>query len=521
MRLNLGAKIALFTSGLIILVSAALFGATIYQDRIIVHDMRMQQLLTTAYNLSSDVENALYNYDVKTLRHQSNSLLKASNADFVWLLDTKGRLITDGSLRPELRNKKPPYPFIDRLILGKKGRFHFGDAYHWVGVPVELEPESVLGFVVIGTDHRHLDENLRTTLINQLKVLILALILGVLGALLLGRRITQKLKKLSRIAEEVGHGQWQVNAEIDSRDEIGSLAHSLNEMAQRLSEATISRDKLQQRVDDRTAELRLYKEHLEELIEQRTDELLQAKEVAEKANNTKSEFLASMSHELRTPLNLILGFSQILEHDDKPKLSSDQAEALKHIKQGGEHLLHMVKGVLDLTSIETQRLELTLEPLDIITTIENYRSAVLMLAEKRHIKVQWPSNPHLSILADADKLGQVLLHLFSNAVKYNHDYGSITLSFEQTAYSTLKIIIADTGMDTLPKLESEQFKPFSRLCQENVSIDGAGMGLMISQSFIEAMSGSIGYQPSSNKGASFWIELPLSQVKPGTYLSNA
>jgi signal transduction histidine kinase/CheY-like chemotaxis protein len=231
-----------------------------------------------------------------------------------------------------------------------------------------------------------------------------------------------------------------------------------------------------------------------------------ARDEAERANAAKSEFLSRMSHELRTPLNAILGFAQLLDLDDVSPLQQD---SIAQILKAGRHLLDLVNEVLDLTRIETGHLALSIEPVGVAQVLQEARALIAPLATAHHVHLAEP--PALSattqVLADQQRLKQVLLNLLANAVKYNRPGGTVTLACHPTAADRLRLEVHDTG----PGIPSEQlarlFMPFERLGAEQTTVEGTGLGLALCKRLVELMGGAIGVTSTVGQGSTFWVEL--------------
>ncbi|MGZ8490774.1 MAG: hybrid sensor histidine kinase/response regulator [Gemmatirosa sp.] len=234
-----------------------------------------------------------------------------------------------------------------------------------------------------------------------------------------------------------------------------------------------------------------------------------AREAAESANRAKSEFLSRMSHELRTPLNAILGFGQLLEIED---LSPDNQESVAHILKGGRHLLDLINEVLDMTGIEAGRLRLSPEPVGVGEVAGEVLDLLRPLAARRAITLRAhdvQGCPH-HVLADRQRLKQVLLNLLSNAIKYNREAGSITVACEGRADDRLRITVRDTGHGIPHERMDRLFTPFERLGAERTGTEGTGLGLALSKRLAEAMGGSLGAESHAPDGSTFWIELPVA-----------
>jgi PAS domain S-box-containing protein len=239
----------------------------------------------------------------------------------------------------------------------------------------------------------------------------------------------------------------------------------------------------------------------------RSEEALRgAREAAEAASRAKSEFLSRMSHELRTPLNAILGFGQLMELDSDTPMRQENAE---HIMKAGRHLLHLINEVLDITGIESGRLNLSSEPVSVSEAVKEVFDLVGPLAAPGAIRLVLDASVEGNyVRADRQRLKQVLLNIVANAVKYNTSGGSATISCQDSAPDRMRIVVADTGIGIAPDKLARLFTPFDRLGAEQTGIEGTGLGLALSKRLAEAMDGVIGARSNQDEGSTFWIDLP-------------
>ena len=239
--------------------------------------------------------------------------------------------------------------------------------------------------------------------------------------------------------------------------------------------------------------------------------LIAAHDEANRANLAKSEFLSHMSHELRTPMNAILGFAQLLQMADE-ELNETQQDNVQEIIDAGNHLMYLINDVLDLSKIESGRLEISMEDVSLNDVLEQSIALVSSQAEAHNVEIiDLVNTEGCMVLADFTRLKQVLINLLSNAIKYGHDHSQITLDCKIMNNQYLRLYVKDAGDGLTEEEITKLFVPFERL--NTISkIEGTGVGLVITKYLVEHMNGAIGVESILDKGSTFWIELKLSQA---------
>ncbi|MDZ7813142.1 MAG: CHASE domain-containing protein [Ideonella sp.] len=241
-----------------------------------------------------------------------------------------------------------------------------------------------------------------------------------------------------------------------------------------------------------------------------------AREHAETASRAKSDFLSRMSHELRTPLNAILGFTQLLALDKQPPLSARQAERAAQVQHAGWHLLHMIDDMLDLTRIESGHLKLEPTAVPLANMLAECLAMVQPAAEIQGIQLlkEFPQG-FLFAQGDRTRVKQILTNLCSNAVKYNRAEGFVRCEVRRGAPGQVEIRVHDSGLGLSPEQLAGLFQPFNRAGREHSSIEGTGLGLVISRRLAELMGGTLVASSQDMQGSIFTLTLPEARAPQG------
>jgi signal transduction histidine kinase/purine-cytosine permease-like protein/CheY-like chemotaxis protein len=242
-----------------------------------------------------------------------------------------------------------------------------------------------------------------------------------------------------------------------------------------------------------------------------TDQQLQeAKEQADSANLAKSRYISAISHELRTPLNSILGYAQLLDED--PTMPAKTRQAVTVIKRGGDHLLSLIEGTLDLARIEGGKLTLDLKPVRWLDTLQEIRNLFELQTAEKGLRFYFdtPANLPPIVRADLQRVRQVLINLLGNAVKFTAS-GSVTFRVRY-AREMASFEIIDTGPGMSEALVQKVFEPFER-GSNSAGTSGAGLGLTIAKMLVDLMGGELNVSTALGQGTNFRARIFLPEVR--------
>jgi signal transduction histidine kinase len=375
------------------------------------------------------------------------------------------------------------------------------------GAILEGDPVAI-GYIQTSMSLNQLDRQKKVVLKAGILITILIMGLGVIFAFAFTRFMIKPIKAMTNTATKITKGDLNLRVDQYTNDEIGVFCECFNQMVDSL--------------EKRNHEISQLNQSLEEKIAGRTQELERANRCLKEQNmklkendRLKSEFMANMSHELRTPLNSIIGFSRvILKGIDGPVTELQQAD-LAAIHNSGKHLLILINDVLDLAKIESGKLELQLEELDIEEMVSGVLNTCKALIKNKKVRLVEEVAADLPyIYADKTRIRQILLNILSNAIKFTYE-GSITLKIKKIAKENkILISVADTGIGIKNEDIPRVFDKFQQVDGSSTRREGGtGLGMAITKEFVKIHGGKIWLESSFGLGTTFFVELPVKDIR--------
>ncbi len=412
-----------------------------------------------------------------------------------------------------------------KRVTGKKGRFveflvpivlqetptsyelQMGPIDKGLGATDQAQQRTI-GTVRLGLSLKNVDSRLATLLEWRGGLLVVFVFLSALIIYVFSRRLTRPIKQLTDQATRIADGNLDQTIPVESRDEIGQLAVSFNDMARALK-GNINEKELA------LAQLRDLNQTLEDRITRRTAEIQTINTQLRESTRHKSQFLANVNHELRTPVSSIISYARLVLRKTEKQISQSQRENLQELLKTGERLLNLINTLLDLARIEAGRIEVRFEPVKINELIRGAASTIEPMLNHEQVRLFREIDPDLPTLnTDREKLRQVILNLLGNAAKFTVE-GEIKVSALQEN-SSIKLAVSDTGIGIEKGDLNQIFEEFHQGNKSNGgNHNGTGLGLAIVKRSLKLLGGEIAVESEPGKGSTFTVTLPLDHSRSG------
>ncbi len=366
---------------------------------------------------------------------------------------------------------------------------------------------NLLGYLVLRANFASFNAKLHDYRVIILIALGITLLMALFLALFLQRMVSRPIVQIADFIHNITLSKsYDVQIVKKSNDEFGHLVDAFNNMMSQLNGSFIQRDEAEKALSH-------HLNNLQEIVNEQTFDLKNALKSADAASQSKSDFLANMSHEIRTPMNAIMGMTHLAQRTD---LTIKQRDYLNKIDTAANSLLTIINDILDFSKIEAGKMMLENAPFSLDKVLAHLLDLLKIKAEEKNIELAIVISPETPrcFEGDALRLGQILLNLASNAVKFT-DYGKVTLTIESKNVTDNAVeflfSVHDTGIGMSAEQLNGLFQPFSQADSSTTrKYGGTGLGLTISKQLAELMGGKLSVESVYGSGSTFSLNVTLA-----------